>query len=66
MTDEEFNDLRNRVTILENLRKFDMFGHPQGPKEIPCLWDGIPETYPGIRVKIAGLVCPCPKCSPRC
>lgn len=29
-----------------------------------CLWDGIPSEPNGF--KIAGLSCPCPKCSPRC
>ena len=31
----------------------------------PCLWDGVSETLPGSGVKIAGLVCSCPKCSVR-
>lgn len=36
------------------------------PKNQPCLWNNIPETSPGSGTKIAGLVCPCPKCSARC
>ena len=66
MTDEEFNDLRNRVTLLENLTKFDMFLKTRGTTEIPCLWDGMPETSPGSGTKIGWLSCPCSKCSPRC
>ena len=66
MTDEDFNDLRNRVTLLENLTKFDMFLKTPGTAEIPCLWDGMSETSPGSGTKIGWLSCPCPKCSPRC
>lgn len=25
-----------------------------------CLWDSMPETFPGSGIKIAGLFCPCP------
>jgi hypothetical protein len=31
-----------------------------------CLWDTMPETFPGSGTKIGMLSCPCPKCSPRC
>ena len=31
-----------------------------------CLWDSMPETFPGSGMKIGQLSCPCPKCSPRC
>jgi hypothetical protein len=31
----------------------------------PCLWDSMPETYPGSGVKVGHLSCPCPKCTPR-
>ena len=32
----------------------------------PCLWDGMPETFPGSGIKVGCLSCPCPKCSPQC
>lgn len=31
----------------------------------PCLWDSMPETYPGSGIKIGNLYCGCPKCSPQ-
>lgn len=33
--------------------------------EEPCLWDSMPETFPGSGIKIGQLSCPCPKCRPR-
>lgn len=32
----------------------------------PCLWDAMPETFPGSGMKIGHLSCSCPKCTPRC
>lgn len=65
MTEEEFNDLRNRVTLLENLKKQEMFWNIQRTTKIPCLWKNMPETSPGSGIKIGWLSCPCPKCTPR-
>jgi hypothetical protein len=59
MTEEEFKKLQERVKRLENFHDIPILGEG-------CLWDSMPETSPGSGVKIAGLSCPCPKCSPRC
>lgn len=63
MTDEEFKEMERRVRRLEQMQE-EKFR--QKVNEQPCMWDSMPETSPGSGMKIAGLVCPCPKCSPRC
>ena len=61
MTEEEFQALKDRVKRLEQYTvRYDKHKGEQ-----PCLWDSMPETTPGSGVKIAGLSCPCPKCTPR-
>lgn len=34
--------------------------------EQPCLWDSMPETFPGSGTKVGHLACPCPKCRINC
>lgn len=57
-------ELERRIKELEDRPTFvDL----RSKKEIDtCLWNSMPETFPGSGIKVGALVCPCPKCSPRC
>lgn len=67
-------ELEKEVDRLNHLHKLDHSLADQWQRKVEeleqrgtgCLWDGMPETFPGSGMKIAGLVCPCPKCSVRC
>lgn len=58
------------VLLEKGYLKGHILGEPILPvenmEEQPCLWDAMPETYPGSGTKIGMLSCPCPRCSPRC